>query len=122
MKEMKENQNIRRGIIEMGVNAQETLLNAYIEEFDAEWYKGSAGGFDGVQWHTYLCDMLCDCYKIQTKLLYSDYYISNDLTDLINKWYDSSQELLFDLNCWLRNKCKIKDVYSRIDKRMKEGK
>ena len=121
MKEMKENQNIRRGIIEMGINAQEDLLNAYIEEFEREWYEGS-DGFDGVKWHTYLCDMLCDCYKIQTKLLYSDYYISNELTELINKWYDACNELLFDLNCWLRNKCGIKDVYTRIDKHIKEGK
>lgn len=98
-------ENIRRGIIEMGVNYQCDMLEAYLEEFQDEFYKCE----DGVDYHGYLCDMQCDCYKIQTELLYSNYFISDEMTRKINAWYTATEELIFDLKCWLRTTCNVRD-------------
>ena len=103
MKEAKE--NIRRGIIEMGVNYQCDMLEACLEEFQDEFYNCE----NGVDYHGYLCDMQCDCYKIQTELLFSSYFINDALTKKINTWYTATEELIFDLKCWLRTTCIVSD-------------
>ena len=53
--------------------------------------------------------MQCDCYKIQSGLLFSEYYITDELTKKINDWYSATEELIFDLKVWLRNTCHVKD-------------
>lgn len=98
-------ENIRSGIIEMGVNYQCDILESYLEEFQEEFYNCEYG----VDYHGYLCDMQCDCYKIHSELLYSDYYITDELTKKINDWYTATEELIFDVRVWLRNTCNIKD-------------
>ena len=115
MKEMKE--NIKTGIIQLGVQRQCDELTAYLDEFEHELYSC----LDGSDFHGYLTDMLCDCYRIERELLHSDVFISDELTVKINKWYGASQELLFDLRTWLRNTCNVTDnIYKRISKRIGE--
>lgn len=108
-------ENIRRGIIEIGVNAQCDELTAYLDEFENELYTC----VDGVKWHGYITDMLTDCYHIQREILHTNYYIPDELVKEINKWYDAVQELLMDIRCWLRNECNVKDnIFIRINERL----
>lgn len=110
-----EKENIRRGIIEIGVNAACDELGAYLDEFENELYNSK----NGAKWHGYITDMLVDCYQIQCDILHTDYYIPDDLVSKINKWYDATSELLIDFRCWLRNECNVKDnIFVRIDEKL----
>lgn len=116
MKEMKENY-VRDGLLKMAIYKQIDYLNEFADTFSNVYIEKHS-----VEWHTYLCDMICDGYELSTDLIpYRDKIVPTHIIRDINMWYSASEELMLDVRLWLRTECNIYDIYDRIQSYKKEG-
>lgn len=110
-KRMKEKIFINDGIVSMGIYREIDYLHDYRGAFRSEFIKNN-----GIDHDCYLADMICDGYNLTSELLkYRRYEIPAYLIIKINKWYNASEDLLCDINIWLKNVCDINNSYEILE-------
>lgn len=115
---MKENSlQVIPSIIMYGIDEINDVLTAYLDEFEDECMT-----FEGLKWHTYLTDMLCDGYDLSTEVMNARKVgLNSNLIKRINKWYTAVNELTFDFKVWLKDTYKLtnSEITDRIIERQK---
>lgn len=120
MKENERSLQVRPCIIMYGIDEINDVLTAYLDEFEDECMT-----FEGIKWHTYLTDMLCDGYDLSTEVMKSrNEVLSNRLISRINQWYRACNDLTFDFKIWLKDTYNItlSEITERVMKRQNGGK
>lgn len=109
MKEMKV--SINDGIISMGIYREIDYLQDYRDAFKREFIKNN-----GIDFDCYLTDMICDGYNLTSELLkYRRCEKPTYLIIKINNWYSACEDLLYDVNMWLKNDCNINNSYEIVE-------
>lgn len=102
---------VHDGLVSSGIYHEISYLRDYRDAFRSEFLNNC-----NVDWFCYLSDMICDGLDLTCSILnYKDNVIPNYLIDKINKWYMSSEALLYDIRIWLYNECDIKNTYDYIE-------
>lgn len=109
MKEMKI--FINDGIVSMGIYKEIDYLQDYRGAFKSEFIKNN-----GIDFDCYLTDMICDGYNLTSELLkYRRCELPTYLITKINNWYSACEDLLCDINMWLKNDCDISNSYEIVE-------
>lgn len=111
MKEMKEKVFINDGIVSMGIYKEIDYLYDFRGAFRKLFIEKN-----GIDFDCYLTDMISDGYDLTSNLLkYRRYEIPAYLVNRINRWYNSCEDLLRDINFWLKNDCDINNSYELVE-------